>query len=113
MTLDCNMDLFIGRSWAFPHEIYDVRQYVHVPGQPLKDADIKAIAFEAIPTAASQYFVNSQCLQITDPKMEDQGWTDVFGNSCDWCKSCKEVCACLAQPPPATTPLECFIALIV
>jgi hypothetical protein len=66
--------------------MYDLRMYRHTLGQPLTDADILSIAFEAIPTAAQPQFTNAQCLQITDPKMEDQAWKDVFGNSCDWCK---------------------------
>lgn len=50
----------------------------------MQHSDIYRIAFESIPAAASNVFANAKCLQMSDPAMEDQGWKDVFGNSCEW-----------------------------
>ena len=85
------MHVFMVRGWAQEIEIFDLREYVHTAGSPLQAADIYSIAFESTPVAAQTYFANAKCLQITDPNMEDKGWTDVFMNSCDWCKLCVRV----------------------
>jgi hypothetical protein len=91
LALKAHLD--VGRDWAQEVEIYDMRQYVHTAGSPLRAADIYSIAFEPFPAVVANTFDNAVCLQITDPKMEDQGWRDVFMNSCDWCKLF--VCLCL------------------
>jgi hypothetical protein len=86
------------RDWAQEIEMYDVRQYVHTAGSPLRAADINSIAFEPFPAGnllVTNTFANSVCLQISNPKMEDQGWRDVFMNSCDWCKLCVCLCVCV------------------
>jgi hypothetical protein len=104
------------RGWAQEIEIYDMRQYVHMAGSPLRAADIYSIAFEPFPAGnllVTNTFANSVCLQITDPKMEDQGWRDVFMNSCDWCKLCVCLCVfvcmhCIMQSPsPCTVVRAC------
>lgn len=116
----CYHHVYLDRSWAAPFEMYDLRMYRHTLGQPLTDADILSIAFEAIPTAAQPQFTNAQCLQITDPKMEDQAWKDVFGNSCDWCKFLSlhfcSLCfhifhrnCCAGMPSYSPTNLQCLL----
>jgi len=50
----------------------------------MSHSDIERIASETIPAAASNFFANAKCLQMSDPAMEDKAWKDVFGNSCEW-----------------------------
>ena len=91
-------------------------RYVHKFGSPLQHSDIKSIAFEPIPTAAATAFANAICLPITDPKMEDRTWTDVFGNSCDWYhkhrKTFPKLCAGLDVrencPQACQSKFECY-----
>ena len=89
---DCNganARLNLGRTepgWKYgaETEVFDLRMYKHAVNAPLSAADIFAIANDAIPAHALPYFSDAQCLRLSDVRMEDQGWADVYGNTCEW-----------------------------
>lgn len=61
-------------------ELYDLRMYVHTPGNPLTARDVLAIAKGATPGISENY----KCLPIESESMVDTTWKDTWGHSCQW-----------------------------